>query len=95
MDEWAENAGAAYADQIRRRTNGSPADAEAADKEVDAVWNRLRAGVTLLEGASAVPGLADVTYLLGLCKHEKAEQEQTRLERLLLRPGVEIGPGRR
>ena len=33
----------------------------------------------LLEGASSSPGLAEVTYQLGLCKHEKAEQAQARL----------------
>ncbi len=86
--EWAEKAGHAYADQLRAQENGSPADAAAAAKEVDAAWNHSEPVVTLLAGASAGPGLADVTYLLGLCKHEKAEQEQTRLERLLLRPGV-------
>ncbi len=86
--EWAEMAGRAYADQLRARENGSPADAAAASKEVDAVWTRSEPVVTLLSAASAGPGLADVTYLLGLCKHEKAEQEQTRLERLRRRPGA-------
>lgn len=86
--EWAEKAGHAYADQLRAQENGSPADVAAAAKEVEAAWNRSEPVVTLLAGASAGPGLADVTYLLGLCKHEKAEQEQTRLERLLRRPGA-------
>ena len=87
--EWAEKAGHAYADQLRAQENGSPADVAAADKEVEAVWNAASEPVvTLLAGASAGPGLADVTYLLGLCKHEKAEQEQTRLDRLLRRPGA-------
>ena len=70
--------------------NGTPAELAAANKAVEAVWSPETAEPvrTLLEGALAGPGLADVTYLLGLCKHEKAEQEQTRLERLLLRPGA-------
>ena len=88
--EWAENADHAYAVQLRAQDNGTPAEVAAANKAVEAVWSREAAEPlrTLLEGASAGPGLADVTYLLGLCKHEKAEQEQTRLERLLLRPGA-------
>ncbi len=86
--EWAEKAGHAYAAQLRAQENGSPADVAAAAKEVEAVWGRSEPVVTLLAGASAGPGLADVTYLLGLCKHEKAEQEQTRLERLRRRPGA-------
>jgi len=87
--EWAEKAGHAYADQLRAQENGSPADVAAAAKEVDAAWNRSEPVVTLLAGASAGPALADVTYLLGLCKHEKAEQEQTRLERLLRRSALQ------
>ena len=70
--------------RLRRPTaaqdKGSPAEVAAANKEVDAVWADATAVITLLQGASAVPGLADATYLLGLCKHEKAEQAQTRLD---------------
>ncbi len=82
VDAWVDKARHAYADQLRSRDKGSPAAVEAANKEVDAVWGESTAVVTLLQGASAVPGLADATYLLGLCKHEKAEQAQTRLDLL-------------
>jgi hypothetical protein len=82
VDAWVEKARHAYADQLRAQDGGSQAAAEAAAKEVEAVWGNAAPVVTLLQGASAVPGLADATYLLGLCKHEKAEQAQTRLDLL-------------
>ena len=46
----------------------------------------------LLEGASSVPGKAEVTYQLGLCKHERAEQAQARLE--LLKRGPDEMPAK-
>jgi hypothetical protein len=82
VDAWVEKARHAYADQLRAQDKGSPAAVDAANKEVEAVWADAAPVVTLLQGASAVPGLADATYLLGLCKHEKAEQAQTRLDLL-------------
>jgi hypothetical protein len=82
VDAWVDKARHAYADQLRAQEKGSPAAVEAATREVDAIWKEATPVVTLLEGASAVPGLADATYLLGLCKHEKAEQSQTRLDLL-------------
>jgi hypothetical protein len=82
VDVWVDKARHAYADQLRAQDKGSPAAVEAATREVDAIWKESTPVVTLLEGASAVPGLADATYLLGLCKHEKAEQAQTRLDLL-------------
>jgi hypothetical protein len=83
VDAWVDKARHAYADQLRAQDKGSPAAVEAANKEVDAVWSESTPVVTLLQGASAVPGLADATNLLGLCKHEKAEQAQTRLDLLM------------
>ena len=82
VDVWVDKARHAYADQLRAQEKGSPAAVEAATREVDVIWKEATPVVTLLEGASAVPGLADATYLLGLCKHEKAEQSQTRLDLL-------------
>ncbi len=82
VDAWVDTARHAYADQLRAQDKGSPAAVEAANKAVEAVWADATPVVTLLQGASAVPGLADATYLLGLCKHEKAEQPQTRLDLL-------------
>jgi hypothetical protein len=82
VDAWVDKARHAYADQLRAQDKGSPAAAEAATREVDAIWKESTPVVTLLEGASAVPGLADATYLLGLCKHERAEQAQARLDLL-------------
>ena len=94
VDEWVETARHAYADQLRAQDKGAPSEVDAANKAVEAVWNRTAAEPvqTLLEGASAVPGLAETTYQLGLCKHEKAEQAQTRLELLARRPGQTISP---
>ena len=54
---------------------------------MDEIWKSSGSVRTLLEGASSVPGLAEVMYQLGLCKHEKAEQAQARLE--LLTPAAE------
>jgi hypothetical protein len=82
VDVWVDKARHAYADQLRAQEKGSPGAAATANREVEAIWKEATPVVTLLEGASAVPGLADATYLLGLCKHEKAEQSQTRLELL-------------
>jgi hypothetical protein len=93
VDEWVEKARHAYADQLRAQEKGAPAEMDAANKAVDAVWGQSAEPVrTLLEGASAVPGIAEVTYQLGLCKHEKAEQAQTRLELLTRRPGETLSP---
>ena len=74
VDEWAKKAVSTYADQIRAEEGGTPAQRQAADKAVDEVWRDSGAIRILLEGASSGPGLAEVTYQLGLCKHEKAEQ---------------------
>jgi hypothetical protein len=82
VDAWVDKARHAYADQLRAQDKGSPASVAAANREVDAIWQEATPVVTLLEGASAVPGLADATYLLGLCKHERAEQAQARLSLL-------------
>ena len=76
VDKWAEKAVAAYADKIRADENGAPEDREKAEKNIDEVWKNSGSVRTLLEGATCVPGLAEVTYQLGLCKHEKAEQAQ-------------------
>ena len=86
--EWAEKAGHAYADQLRAQEKGSPAQQGAAAKEVEEAWKNAGPVIALLQGAAAGPGQAEATYQLGLCKHEKAEQAQTRLERLLKRPGA-------
>ncbi len=79
VNKWAESAVAAYADQIRAQANGTPEERDRADKAVDEVWKNSGSVRILLEGASSSPGLAEVTYQLGLCKHEKAEQAQARL----------------
>ncbi len=90
VNKWAESAVAAYADQIRAQTNGTPEDREKADKAVDEVWKDSGSVRILLEGASSVPGRAEVTYQLGLCKHEKAEQAQARLELLRREQGSKV-----
>jgi hypothetical protein len=82
VDVWVGKARHDYAVQLRAQETGLPTEVEAANRKVEAIWKEATPVVTLLEGASAVPGLADATYLLGLCKHEKAEQAQTRLELL-------------
>ncbi len=90
VDDWASKAIAAYADQIRAQKDGTPEEREQANKAVDEVWKDSGAVRTLLEGATCVPGLAEVTYQLGLCKHEKAEQAQARLELLRRELGSKV-----
>jgi hypothetical protein len=92
VNDWVEKARHAYAEQLRAQEKGSPTERDAADRAVDAVWKEAEPVQTLLEGASSVPGLAEVTYQLGLCKHERAEQEQARLDLLMRRPGAKVSP---
>ncbi|HVS36697.1 MAG TPA: hypothetical protein VMS17_14145 [Gemmataceae bacterium] len=88
VDDWAKQAIHAYAVQIESQAPDATPDQRAeGDKLVDNVWRNSASIRVLLEGASSGPGLAEVTYQLGLCKHEKAEQAQARLDLLLRENG--------
>jgi hypothetical protein len=78
-DEWLTQAYRDYAAQLRAK---APAEREAADRQVNALWSEQNAEpiYLLLDGANAGVRGAEVTFLLGLCKHEQAEQLQARLE---------------
>jgi hypothetical protein len=79
VDDWVSKAIAAYAAQLRAKERGAP-DARA-DQAVEQVMKEQEPVVILLQGAAAGPLLADLSYQLGLCKQEKAERLQARLDR--------------
>jgi hypothetical protein len=79
VSEWIEKALAAHADLLRAR--GGPAEA-AAKANAAALW-KWRPDepiAVLLLGAAAEARGAEVTYQLGLCKHEVAARLQARKE---------------
>ncbi len=92
VDESSEKLVAAYAEQLRKQQDGTPAERAEADKDVEKVWNDATSVRILLQGASSVPGAAEVTYQLGLCKHDKAERAQARLAVLRRQRGADV-PG--
>jgi hypothetical protein len=74
---WLQQAFAAYANQVRAR---NPQDQEEAARAIAELWNHAEPVEILLQGAIAVPRLAEITYQLGLCKQEQAERLQARLD---------------
>jgi hypothetical protein len=72
--EWVDHAIPAYAAQLR----GQPG----ADEQVKALWSEGHAApvLLLLNSAIAAARNPEVTYLLGLCMQEQAEQVQARLD---------------
>lgn len=85
VDAWVALAIPAYADQQRARGNAQAlADANG---RIEKLWSEANAVGLLLTAAAAGPRDADVTYQIGLCMHEQAEQLQARLD-LLVRSGA-------
>ncbi len=78
-NEWSEQAFRTYLTQIRAKT---PGEREAAEQEVTALWQPRRAEpiYVLLNSAMAAARAPQVTYLLGLCMQEQAEQLQARVD---------------
>ena len=88
LKSWADQAVAAYAEMERQK--GS-ADEALAKEKVAALWQGEKAGpiVVLLQGSAAEGRGAEVTFQLGLCKHEEAARLQAR-KALAARGGVEV-----
>ena len=82
FSEWVKLAREAYAIQLRSQSN--PALRDEAIKRVDTLWHPefARPVYLLLFSAAAGPRDAEVTYQLGLCLQEKAEQYQARIDLL-------------
>ncbi len=72
--EWVEHAIRAYAAQLRGQAG--------ADEQVRAMWGERAATpvLLLLNSAIAAARNPEITYLLGLCMQEQAEQVQARLD---------------
>jgi hypothetical protein len=79
VNAWVQDAFKAYAEQLRAQ-NGPPEAAAQAEARVSALWRNAEAIDIVMGNAIAGPRRAEITYLLGLCKHEQAEQEQARQE---------------
>jgi hypothetical protein len=79
LKEWHDRALTAYAKLHRAR--GNRAAQEVAQSQVASLWKRGEPIHLVLGGSLARPMLADVDYLLGLCKQEQAERMQARLDR--------------
>jgi hypothetical protein len=96
LDEWVDKASAAHAEQLRART-GTAQDQERAAQLVAMVWKSEVAEpvYVLVGGALALARLPEVTFQLGLCKHEQAERLQAHVDRSSGRaPQTEIDKAR-
>jgi hypothetical protein len=81
---WADRAIIAYAAQLR----GQPG----ADEQVKELWAERSVGpvLMLLNSAIAAARNTEITYLLGLCMQEQAEQVQARLDLQARTPGMTL-----
>ncbi len=89
---WSEKALPVFGQQALAQREGTAAARAEADRKVEAVWAEAMPVRVLLQGASSVPGAAEVTYQLGLCKHDKAERAQARLDALRRQLGADVPP---
>jgi hypothetical protein len=90
--EWLKAAREAYVYQARAQNAKDGVALADANKRIDYLWGKPAEPIgILLFGASSGPREAEVTYQLGLCMHEPAEQEQARLD-LLARAGLPATP---
>jgi len=78
VDEWVDQATHAYAALLR----AGPAEREAAERNAKQVWDPRTAApiYVLLFSAVALVRNPDISYQLGLCNQEQAEQLQARLD---------------
>jgi hypothetical protein len=84
---WLQLARDAYVLQLKAQNAKDSLALADAHKQIELVWKQAKPVALLLFGASSGPRDAEVKYLLGLCMHEQAEQQQARLD-LLARAGV-------
>jgi hypothetical protein len=78
--QWREQAFKDYAELQRAKNSNNPQALRDAEKRVEQLWKQSEPLFILVQGAMAGPRGADVTYLLGLCMHERAEALQARLD---------------
>jgi hypothetical protein len=80
LDAWVGKMQAAYAELLRAKDN--PPAKPAAERAIGALWaNETGQKVmALIQGAAAQTRSAEATYYLALCKHDRAEQLQARLD---------------
>jgi hypothetical protein len=86
VDTWVKDeahpAFLAYLEAVEAQKGGrgDPQKVLEASRRLSAVWNEATAPKILLDKAAAGPRLAEITWLLALCKHDQAEQAQDRLD---------------
>jgi hypothetical protein len=78
MLDWERRATHYYA--VFLRAGGDPQAAPDEARKIEELWRETEPIDVLLKGAQAEPRGAEVTYLLGLCMHERAERTQARLD---------------
>jgi hypothetical protein len=86
---WVQRAFAVYANQLRART---PQEQEEGAQAVEQLWKDAEPVSLLLDGAMAGPRSTEITYDLGLCKHEQAERLQARLDAASRKAGAAPAP---
>jgi hypothetical protein len=86
---WVQRAFTVYATQLRART---PQEQEEGTRAVEQLWKDAEAVSLLIDGAMAGPRTAEITYDLGLCKHEQAERLQARLDATTRKAGAAPAP---
>jgi hypothetical protein len=91
IQDWLKVAREAYVEQQRARNAGNTMALNQVNRTIDALWMKASPVAILLYGASSAPRDAEVTYQLGLCMQEQAEQRQARLD-LLAKAGVSPAP---
>ncbi len=82
VTEWVNKAIPVYAAQLRNVRGSASTQSIETNPDIQALWNPQQSKpiLVLLDGAIAVPRLADVLYQLSLCKQDQAEQMQSRLD---------------
>jgi hypothetical protein len=91
--QWRKQATADFADYQRAMTRGNKEAVEEARARIENLWKKNEQALILyLAGSVAEGRRAAVTFLLGQCKHEQAEQIQARLDLLSRAPGAVLPP---
>jgi hypothetical protein len=78
--EWIDKAIKLYAEEVTATQSGNTAAVSEARKRIEEHWREAEVVGTVLNSQVAIPRLPEVTYQLGLCKHEAAEAKQTRVD---------------
>jgi hypothetical protein len=89
VKEWVKKAHDVYArlNHARAQKSSDPVELADAQQTVDAFWKAsLPTVAAIIDTIVSDAGLQEATYLLALCRHEQAEREQERYERLSADP---------